>query len=181
MSSPKQMPFALSVPTDVSQLPNQFVAGFCALMRLNVDTCRSAVTGAALHWESVWRAQTPEQFIRRQADVMPWLVLQFADYTRGWMDIASETITPCRAVGNHDDAHELHEGPISAEQPACATGVDPTLSEDIVSPQEQRDGESVAEADVGEMVRAILERVAKATPDTPERRSPPRARRSSTR
>ncbi|WP_410850885.1 phasin family protein [Paraburkholderia sp. EG304] len=181
MSSPKQMPFALSVSTDVSQLPNQFVAGFCALMRLNVDACRSAVTGAALHWESLLRAQTPEQLIRRQADVMPWLVLQFTGYTRGWMDIASETIAPCRAGSNHDDGHQLHEGTLSAEQPACAMSIDATLSEDLVPPQEQRDGESVAEADVEEMVRAILERVAKPTPDTPERRSPPRARRSSTR
>ncbi|MGF6743715.1 hypothetical protein OKW47_007549 [Paraburkholderia atlantica] len=181
MSSQKQMPFLLSVSTDASQLPNQLVAGFCALMRLNVDTCRSAVTGAALHWESVLRAQTPEQLIRRQADVMPWLVLQFADYTRGWMDIASEAIRPCHPDTNHDDGRELHEGTVSAEQPACATGVDTTMSEDIVPPEEQRDGESVTEANVGEMVRAILERVAKPTPDTPERRSPPRARRSSTR
>ncbi|SDR59311.1 Phasin protein [Paraburkholderia tuberum] len=180
MSSPKQMPFTLSVPTDVSQLPNLFLAGYCALIRLNVDTYRSAVTGAALHWESVLRAQTPEQFLRRQADVMPWLTLQFAGYTRGWMDIASETIRPCHAGGDHDDERELHEDTRPAGLPACATGVD-AMMRAAVPPEVQPDRVSVAEAQVGEMVRAFLERVEKATPDTAQRRGPPRTRRSSTR
>jgi hypothetical protein len=174
VSNPKQMPFVLSVPTDVSPLPDQLLAGLCALIWLNVDTCSSAVTGAALHWESLLRAQTPEQLVRRQADVMPWLALQFADYTRGWMGIASETIRPRHAGGNHDDQHEFRDDTMSAGLPACATGVDTTPLE------VQPDGQPVADADVGEMVRAILERVAKPTPDTAERQSPPPARRSST-
>ncbi|WP_233859013.1 phasin family protein [Paraburkholderia sp. HD33-4] len=180
MSSPKQMPFALSVSPNLSPLPDQFLAGFSALIRLNMDTCRSAVTGAALHWESVLLAQTPEQFIRRQADVMPWLAQQFAGYARGWMDIALEASRPRHAGSNHDDGHEHQESAMSAGLPACATGVDAMTSE--AAPLEvQPDGESVAEAHAGEMARAILERVAKPTPDTAERRSPPRARRSSTR
>ncbi|MFP4895436.1 phasin family protein [Paraburkholderia sp. EG304] len=171
------MPFTLSVP---SQLPDSFSPGFCALIRLNMDTCRSAVTGAALHWESVLRAQTPEQLVRRHVGVMPWLALQFAGYTRGWMYIASETIRPCHASGDPDDGHELQEETMTADVSACAAGVD-AMTPGAMSPQVQPDGESVAEPHVREMVRDILERVAKPTLDPSERRSPPRARRSSSR
>ncbi|MGF6296902.1 MULTISPECIES: phasin family protein [Paraburkholderia] len=172
MSTTQEMLFAVSVPTTVSQLPDQFVAGLCALIRLNVDTCSSAATSAALHWESVLRAQTPEQFVRRQADVMPWLALQFAGYTRGWMDIASEMTRPRHSGRNHDDAHEPQADTTPARMSTCTTGVPLEV---------QPDDESVAEPHVRAMVRDILARVAKPTPDTPKRRSPPRARRSSTR
>ncbi|RZF29265.1 phasin family protein [Paraburkholderia sp. UYCP14C] len=174
------MPFVLPVSPDVSPLPDQLLAGFSALIRLNMDTCRSAVTGAALRWESVLLAQTPEQFIRRQADVMPWLAQQFAGYARGCLDIALEATRPRDAASHHDDGHEHQEDAMSAGVPARAAGVDAMTAE--AAPLEvQPEGESVAEAHAGEMARAILERVAKPTPGTTERRNPPRARRSSTR
>ncbi|MBB5511048.1 hypothetical protein HDG35_007345 [Paraburkholderia sp. JPY681] len=174
------MPFTLSVPTDVSHLPGQLFSGFCALIRLNMDTCRSAVTGAALHWESVLRARTPEQFISCQGDVMPWLAHQFAGYTRGWLEIVSETIRPCNAGSDHDDGQELQEETMTAGVFACAAGAD-AMTPRAVSPELQPDGESVAEPHVLEMIRDILERVAKPTPDPSEQRSPPRARHSSSR
>ena len=78
---------------NLSLLTGQLFAGLCQLTRLKLDTCRAAYSGAALHWESVLLAQTPERVVTRQADTLPWLAVQIAGYTRGWMDIASETAT----------------------------------------------------------------------------------------
>jgi hypothetical protein len=143
----------------MSQLSEQLVTGVCALTRLNVDACASAVTGAALHWESVFSAQTPEQFVRRQADVMPWLALQFAAYTRGWMDIASETARPRHSACTHGGTHEPQPGTMPAGVSACAAGGDAMMREAVPL---QANDESVAEPHAREMVRAILARVAKA-------------------
>ncbi|WP_233801466.1 phasin family protein [Paraburkholderia sp. HP33-1] len=163
----------------MSQLSDQFLAGLCALTQLNVDTCTSAFTGAALHGESVLHAQTPEQFVRRQAEMMPWLALHFAGYTRGWMDIASEAIGPRRAARNLDDGHEPRAGDMPAGMSACATGVDAMLRE-AVRPQVQADGEAVAEPHARDMARAVIAHAAKAAADTAKRGSTPPTPRSST-
>ncbi|EEA01489.1 hypothetical protein BH160DRAFT_3166 [Burkholderia sp. H160] len=180
MSSPNQMPFTLSVPIIVSQLSDQFLAGLCALTRLNVDICNSAFTDAAVHGQSVLLAQTPEQFVRRQAEMMPWLALQFAGYTRGWMDIVSEAEGPRRSARNLDDGHEPPSGNMPAGMSACATGVDAMMRE-AVSPQLQADDEAVAGTDARDMTRAIIRRAAKAAADTAKRGSTPPAPRSSSR
>ncbi|KXU84379.1 hypothetical protein CI15_23200 [Paraburkholderia monticola] len=176
------MPMTLSVPISVTQLPGQFVAGVCALTRLNADTCRSAFAGAAQQWENVLLAQTPEQFVRRQADVMSWLALQFAGYTRGWMDIVSETIGLGHAARDHDDGHEPEAGATPAGTSADATAVD-AMTRGAVPEPEQAEGESAAgrHTDAWELTRAILSRAAKPDSDTAKRQNPPRTRRSSTR
>jgi hypothetical protein len=182
MSTPKEMPFTLSVPISVSQLPDQLIAGVCALTRLNADACRSAFAGAAQQWENVLLAQTPEQFVRRQADVMSWLALQFAGYTRGWMDIVSETTRLGHAARDHDDGHGPDAGTTPADMSADATAVD-SMTRGAMPEPVQAQGESVAgcHTDAWELTRAILSRAAKADSETAKRQNPPRARRSSTR
>ncbi|MEM5295610.1 hypothetical protein VSR82_14870 [Burkholderia sp. JPY481] len=49
---PKQIPTTLSGSTEVPYLYDILIAGFCALTRLNADTCWSAATGVALHRDS---------------------------------------------------------------------------------------------------------------------------------
>jgi phasin family protein len=93
VSTPEQMSFATIYETTAMKhvfVSCQLFAGLRELARLNMDTCRFVFSGAALRWESVLLAQTPEQFVRHQAEAMPWLAMQVAGYTRGWMDIASE-------------------------------------------------------------------------------------------
>ncbi len=176
------MPLTASVQIDGSQLSEQFLAGLCALTRLNVDTCMSAFAGAALHWENVLHEQTPEQFVRRQADLMPRLAVQFAEYTRHWMTIASETMGPRYGPRNHDDNHESRAGTVPDSKSTYATGADAMMRGSLPL-LVQTDGESVAGPQIREMTRVILARAAKVAPepDTAERRSLPPARRSSPR
>jgi hypothetical protein len=105
VSTTEQIPFATSCATNLSHLTGQFVAGLCELTRLNMDTCMSMFAGTALRCESLVLAQTPEQFITRQAATFPWFALQIADYTRGWMEIVSATAKPERTVRDHDNGH----------------------------------------------------------------------------
>ncbi|MCX5539126.1 phasin family protein [Paraburkholderia sp. CNPSo 3076] len=70
--------------------------GFCELSRLNLATCRSIFAGSQLHIEGMLSAQTPEQFVRSQLGILPWVALQAAGYTRACMDIASETAAKLR-------------------------------------------------------------------------------------
>ncbi|WP_321922103.1 phasin family protein [Paraburkholderia guartelaensis] len=70
--------------------------GFYGLARLNLATCRSIFGGSQLHFESILSAQTPEQFVRSQVEMLPWVASQAAGYTRACMDIASETAAKLR-------------------------------------------------------------------------------------
>ena len=183
MSTPKEMPLTLSTPT-IAPVPDPLRTGLCALTRLNADTCWSAFICAAVHWESLLRAQTPEHFIRRQTDVVPWLALQFADYTRGWMDIVSETTRVAEAFHDRDDGPEAQAVSVPAGIAADATAGDAMPREvEPLQVQAQAQGESVAEpqADALELTRAILLRAAKADPATAKPQNPRPARRSSTR
>jgi hypothetical protein len=108
MSTPEKMLFATTHESCAASLA-QLSGPLHALTRLNVDTFRSVFSGAALHWENVWLAQTPEQFITRQADALPWLAMQLSGYARGWMDIASEAAASLsRNACGHHDGHALH-------------------------------------------------------------------------
>lgn len=70
--------------------------GFCELARLNLATCRSIFAGSREHLEGMLSAQTPEQFVRNQVDILPWVASQAAGYTRAYMEIASETAAKLR-------------------------------------------------------------------------------------
>ncbi|WP_375542194.1 TIGR01841 family phasin [Paraburkholderia sp. CNPSo 3274] len=70
--------------------------GFCELARLNLATCRSIFTGTQQHFEGMLSAHTPEQFVRNQVEMLPWVASQAAGYTRACMDIASETAAKLR-------------------------------------------------------------------------------------
>jgi hypothetical protein len=91
---------------------------------------------------------------------MPWVGLQFVEYTRSWMNIAWETTGPRDATHNHEVPHEPEARAVPADVSACATDVDAMMPE-AVPLQVQPDDESVAEAQVQEMTRAILARAAK--------------------
>ncbi|CAB3806429.1 hypothetical protein LMG28688_06358 [Paraburkholderia caffeinitolerans] len=98
------------------------------LARLNMETCRLVLSGAGLHWENVLRAQTPEQLAMRQAATLPWLAMQFAGYTRGWMDIASEAAAKLsRSASDSHDGHVRHLNTTLDGMARCARGVDSML------------------------------------------------------
>ena len=103
-------------------------ASLSELARLNMDTCRCVFSGAVLHWESALQAQTPEQFVRQQADAWPWLAMQIAGYTRGWLDIALEaTASLGRIASDRHDEHAQHLGTALDGMARCARGVDAML------------------------------------------------------
>lgn len=114
-----------SSAVDLATLNGQLFASLYELARLNMETCRLVLSGAGLHWENVLRAQTPEQLAKRQADTWPWLAMQFAGYTRGWMGIASEA-----AANFSQSASDSHEGNVRHLNTTldgmarCAHGVD---------------------------------------------------------
>jgi hypothetical protein len=128
VSTPAQIPSAATYESCVSHLSlltGQLFAGLCQLTRLNLDTCRSAYAGAVLHWESVFLAQTPEQFVTRQADTLPWLAVQIAGYTRGWMDITSETAAILsRTACDHHEENARHVTAMPEGMAKCARGAD---------------------------------------------------------
>ncbi|WP_201699432.1 phasin family protein [Paraburkholderia hiiakae] len=70
--------------------------GFCELARLNLATCRSIFAGSREHFDGMLSAQTPEQLVRSQVDILPWAASQAAGYTRACMEIASETAAKLR-------------------------------------------------------------------------------------
>ncbi|MEX3948572.1 phasin family protein [Paraburkholderia sp. EG287A] len=70
--------------------------GFCELSRLNLATCRSIFAGSQQHFEGMLSVQTPEQFVRNQVEMLPWVASQAAGYTRACMDIAAETAAKLR-------------------------------------------------------------------------------------
>jgi hypothetical protein len=131
VSTPEQMPFATlygATTTKPVAVSCQIFAGLCELARLNMDTCRFMFSGAALHWERVVEAQTPEQFVRHQADTLPWLATQLAGYTRGWMDLAAETTA--KLIGTTNDHHDDHARNVNTTldgMARCASGVDAML------------------------------------------------------
>jgi phasin family protein len=122
------MPFATTHETcaiNLAVLNGQVFVSMCELTRLNMDTCKSVFASAGLHWENVLRAQTPEQFVTRQADTLPWLAMQIAGYTRGWMDIASQTAANLsRCASDRHDGHARQVGTTLDGMARCAQGVD---------------------------------------------------------
>lgn len=131
MSIPGQMSFATmheASAMSLAVLNGQLYASLCALSRLNRDTCRSVFYGAGLHWENALRAQTPEQLVSRQADTLPWLAMQFAGYTRGWMDIASEvTASFSQIATDRYGAHTRRLNTTLDGMARCTRGVDAML------------------------------------------------------
>jgi hypothetical protein len=122
------MPFATTheiCATNLAAVNGQVFASLCELTRLHMDTCRAVFSGAGLHWENMMLARTPEQFVARQADTLPWLAMQIAGYTRGWMDIALESAANLgrRASDRHDE-HARHMGATLDGMARCAQGVD---------------------------------------------------------
>ncbi|WP_415774367.1 TIGR01841 family phasin [Paraburkholderia sp. J7] len=70
--------------------------GVCELARLNLATCRSIFAGSRERFEGILSAQTPEQLVRNQVDMLPWVASQAAGYTRAYMEIAAETAAKLR-------------------------------------------------------------------------------------
>lgn len=176
MSSPEQMSFATMHDTgasNLSVLTAQLFAGLCELMRLNLDTCSSVFAGAGLHWESLVLAQTPEQLIRRQADSLPWLALQIAGYTRGWMDIASEaTANLSGSACDRHDGHVRHVSTLFDGMAKCERGVEAMMAALNPAPS-GLGGDAVVRppVDSPDVARADCSRAAEAAPDAAERRS----------
>ena len=168
MRTPEEIATTPSVSVRVPQLSDRFVTGLCALTWLNVNAGWSAFTGAALHWESVLHAETPDRFVKRQVDVMPWLAARFAEYTRAWIEIALETAALRDANSNDDDGHPLQAGAIPTGVSAGATAVEATMDEAEPLPAQADDG-ARAERQVREMTRAVLARAAKAASDSAKR------------
>lgn len=109
-------------------LNGQLVARFYELVRLNTETWRLVFSGAGLHWEKVLRAQTPEQLAVRQAATSPWLAMQFAGYTGGWMEIASEaTADFSQRASDRHDGHVRHLETTLDGMARCARGIDAML------------------------------------------------------
>jgi hypothetical protein len=167
VSTPEQISSAATYESWVSNfslLTGQLFAGLCQLTRLNLDMCRSAYSGAALHWECVMLAQTPEQFITRQADTLPWLAVQIAGYTRGWMDIASGTATKL-SESNSDryDENAHHVTAMFEGMAECARGVN-AMVRAISPPRAEADSAPVARSQVDsrDIARAVLARAADA-------------------
>jgi hypothetical protein len=128
VSTPEQISFATTYEASAMTplvVSGQLVASLCDLMRLNMDTCRFVFSGAALHWESVLQAQTPEQVVRHQADAMPWLAMQIAGYMRGCMDIASRaSANLVRATSDRHDDHERHvDGTLGGTAQCALSGI----------------------------------------------------------
>lgn len=179
------MPFAATSGSCVRNLlllSGQLFAGLCQLTRLNMDTSRSAYSGAALHLESVLLAQTPEQFVTRQADALPWLAVQIAGYTRGWMDIASEAAAHLsQSACNRHDENARHLISMLEGMAKSAREVDATLG--VINPvRAWADGAPVARsrADLLDSARALAVSTADAASTAGKRsRTSPGRRQSS--
>lgn len=128
MSTTEQFSFATTYEAramGLTALSGQLFASLCDFARLNLDTCRSVCSSGGLHWESVMLSQTPEQFVCRQADTLPWLAIQIAGYARGWMDIASATTANLsRAAGDWHGEQTRHQGTTLDGMARCARGID---------------------------------------------------------
>lgn len=81
---------------NLTRLTGHLFDGFCDIARLNLATCRSIFAGSQLHFEHIVSAQTPEQFVRNQVEMLPWVASQAAGYARAYMEIASETAAKLR-------------------------------------------------------------------------------------
>ncbi len=170
-----------SSAVNLAILNGQLFASLHALARLNIETCRLVLSGAGLHWENVLRAQTPEQIASRQAATWPWLAMQFAGYTRGWMDIASEaTANFSRSASDSHDGHVRHLNTTLDGMTRCARGVDamlralnpvPVAKDSAPASQPLPDSRDIAHADPGG--------ASKTSPTAPQRsRSPGRRQKS---
>ncbi|WP_321965246.1 phasin family protein [Paraburkholderia sp. J7] len=185
MSTPEQMLFATtheSSAVNLAILNGQLFASLHALARLNIETCRLVLSGAGLHWENVLRAQTPEQFACRQAATWPWLATQFAGYTHGWMDIASEaTANFGRGASDSHDGHVRHLNTTLDGMARCARGVDAMLRAMNPLPV-AKDGVPASQprADSRDIAHAIPDGASKtSTAATQRSRSPGRRQKSS--
>jgi hypothetical protein len=121
---PEQNSFATtheSRATNVSIMNGPLFAGYCELVRLNFVTCRSLLNVSRQHWESVFSAQSPEQLVRTQADMLPSLAAQIAGYIGGWMDIASEAAA--RLGRDAPDCMAWNTPPAATIFAGMATGV----------------------------------------------------------
>ncbi|WP_322028807.1 TIGR01841 family phasin [Paraburkholderia sp. J76] len=81
---------------NLTRLSGHLFDGFCEIARLNLVTCRAVFAGSQQHFEHIASAQTPEQFVRNQVEMLPWVASQAAGYTRAYMEIASETAAKMR-------------------------------------------------------------------------------------
>lgn len=80
----------------ITTMTGHLFDGLCEVARLNLATCRSIFAGSREHLEGMVSAQTPEQLVRSQVDLLPWVASQAAGYTRTYMEIASETAAKLR-------------------------------------------------------------------------------------
>ncbi len=171
-----------SSAVNLAILNGQLFASLHALARLNIETCRLVLSGAGLHWENVLRAQTPEQFACRQAATWPWLATQFAGYTHGWMDIASEaTANFGRGASDSHDGHMRHLNTTLDGMARCARGVDAMLRAMNPLPV-AKDGVPASQprADSRDIAHAIPDGASKtSTAATQRSRSPGRRQKSS--
>lgn len=190
MSTPEQVPFAtprVSHTTDVSTLAGHTVARLVELAHLNLDISRSTFAGAALHWEAVWQAQTPEQFVTRQAEMLPWLAVQIAGYTRAWMDVASKANTGWgNLIRDHSGGPAQPVRAAFSGMAVCAKGIDAMMR--TVNPlhilagvdDATANGDQFATQGKG-IARAAIGQAADLAPGRATRRRTPSARRQSSR
>ncbi|TDG03266.1 phasin family protein [Paraburkholderia guartelaensis] len=143
---------------DLTALSGPALTSFFELGRLNMNMCRSVFSGAVLHWENVLLSQTPEQLVTRQAETLPWLAIQIAGYTRGWMDIAAQATAELsqRASDDGHDERARHLNMTLDGMARCARGVDamlralnpPSFETDGVPDRSLADSQQVARADM---------------------------------
>lgn len=100
--------------------------GFGELVRLNLQTCSSALAAAQQHWTSVVSARTPEQLIRAQAAILPSFAEQISTYSQGWCEILSGA-TASRPAPHHDDGYALQLRVLLDDMAWSAKGVDALL------------------------------------------------------
>jgi phasin family protein len=133
-----------SCAMNLAALSGQVFLSHCELARLNMDTCRALFSGSWMHWERVLLAQTLEQVLTRHADALPWFVTQISGYTRGCMDIASETSANLgRCVSERHDVLVRHVGTTLEGMARSAWGTEAMLRALNLAPVEG-DGVAVA-------------------------------------
>lgn len=190
MSTPEKMPFARPhafYTTDWSTVTGQSLARLVELAQLNLDTSRTTFAGAALHWEAVCQAQTPEQFVTRQAEMLPWLAVQIAGYTRAWIDVASKATSGWRGfISDHSSGPAQPVRAAFSGMADCAKGVDAMMR--TVNPLHILAGVDDATANADQfttqgkgIARAAIGQAADVAPGRATRRRTPLARRQSSR
>lgn len=188
MSTPEKMPFATareSCAMGLYLLSSPLFFSLCELTRLSLDTYGAACSGAGSYWGNVLLARTPEQFVRRQADTWPWIALQIAGYTRGWMNIAAETAANLsKSACERQDQHARHLTTTLDGLTRYVRGLDAMLGAmnpvDPVSTQAHGVALTPPTGDSQDIARAVPLRAADAPPAAAKRRSSsPRRHQSS--